>query len=321
MAALALTQQGENIMSGGYTHITLAQLAIEEACFKREGLLHDDAKHALGNWKKFCIVGAVAPDYPYLDIMDSNSCAWADVMHKRHAVALLRNGAARIHDMADVNVRQKCIAWLFGFASHVATDGTIHPVVNLKVGPYEQNKTEHRRCEMSQDVYAHSRLNLGVLEFNQQISTNVADTSDVDNPDRMDPDVAQLWQDLLAGVYSGLDPQLRSPKIHDWHNAMHRMMKIGESGNVLFPFARHVAAHQGLVYPVAAETQYIQGLEVPGGLTMDFEEIFQKALNNVVELWGWLALSLQKQDSSLDTLTSWSLDTGIDENDRMVYWS
>ena len=190
-------------MSGGYTHITLAQLAIEEACFKREGLLHDDAKHALGNWKKFCIVGAVAPDYPYLDIMDSNSCAWADVMHKRHAVALLRNGVAKIRDMADVNVRQKCIAWLFGFASHVATDGTIHPVVNLKVGPYEQNKTEHRRCEMSQDVYAHSRLNLGALEFNQQISTNVADTSDADNPDRMDPDVAQLWQDLLTGVYSG----------------------------------------------------------------------------------------------------------------------
>ena len=321
MVTLALTLQGENVMSGGYTHITLAQLAIEEACFKREGLLHDDARRALGYWKKFCITGAVAPDYPYLDIMDSNSCAWADAMHKRLSVALLRNGAAGIRDMADVNVRQKCIAWLFGFASHVATDGTIHPVVNLKVGPYEQNKTEHRRCEMSQDVYAHSRLNLGVLDFNRQISTNVADTSDADNPDRMDPDVARLWQDLLTGVYSGLDLQLKAPRVHDWHSAMRRMMKIGESGNVLFPFARHVAAHQGLVYPAAAETQYIKGLEAPGGLTMDFEEIFQKALNNVVELWGWLALSLQKQASPLDTLTSWSLDTGIDENGRMVYWS
>ena len=101
-------------MSGGYTHVTLTQLAIEEACFRREGLLHDDAKHALGYWKKFCIVGAVAPDYPYLDVTDSDSCAWADVMHKGHAVVLLRNGAARIRDIADVNVRQKCIAWLFG---------------------------------------------------------------------------------------------------------------------------------------------------------------------------------------------------------------
>ena len=308
-------------MSGGYTHVTLTQLAIEEACFRREGLLHDDAKHALGNWKKFCIVGAVAPDYPYLDITDSDSCAWADVMHKGHAVELLRDGAVKIRDMADVDVRQKCMAWLFGFATHVATDGTIHPVVNLKVGPYEQNKTEHRRCEMSQDVYAHRRLNLGVLDFNQQISTNVADSSDADNPDRMDADVARLWQDLLTGVYSGPYTQLGLPKIHAWHSAMHRMMKIGESGNVLFPFARHVAAQQGLVYPADPESQYIRGLEVPGGLVMDFEEIFQKAFNNIVELWGWLALSLQKADSPLDTLKSWSLDTGIDETGSMTYWS
>ncbi len=118
-------------MSGGYTHITLAQLAIEEVCFKREGLLHDDAKQALGYWKKFCIVGAVAPDYPYLDATDSNSCAWADAMHKRHAVALLRNGVARIRDLADVNVRQKCTAWLFGFASHVATDSALQNPLSL----------------------------------------------------------------------------------------------------------------------------------------------------------------------------------------------
>jgi len=304
-------------MSGGYTHITLAQLAIEEARNRRQGLLHNDAKRALGNWKKFCIVGAVAPDYPYLDVLDSNSSAWADAMHKAHAVILLRNGVAKIRDMADDNVRQKCMAWLFGFAAHVATDGTIHPVVNLKVGPYEQNKTEHRRYEMSQDVFVHSRLNMGALEFNRQISTNVNDTSDIANQDRMDPDVAQLWQDLLIGVYT----HLPSPKVHDWHCAMRRMMKIGESGNVLFPFARHVAANQGLVYPVVPEVEYIRHLDVPGGDTMTFEDLFKKALNNIVELWGWLALSLQNLESPLDTLTSWSLDTGIDENNRMIYWS
>lgn len=236
-------------------------------------------------------------------------------------MALLRNEVAKIRDMADDNVRQKCMAWLFGFASHVATDGTIHPVVNLKVGPYEKNKTEHWRCEMSQDVYAHSRLNLGVLDFNRQISTNVDDTSDVDDRNRMDPDVAQLWQDLLTGVYSGLDPQLRPPKVHDWHGAMRRIMQIGESGNVLFAFARHVAANQGLVYPATVETQYLLELKAPNGSAMDFEEIFQKAFNNILELWGWLALSLQKRESPLDTLTSWSLDTGIDENGRMIYWS
>lgn len=304
-------------MSGGYTHITVAQFAIEEASSRRDGLLHDDAKRALGKWKKFCIVGAVSPDYPYLDILDRKSTAWADAMHKGRAVTLLRNGIAKVRGILDDDVRQKCMAWLFGYASHVSTDGTVHPVVNLKVGPYEDNKKEHRRCEMSQDVYVHRKLNLGALDFNRQISTNVNNASDEKNPDHMDPDVAQLWQDLLMTVYSGLPP----PKIHDWHRAMRAVMKIGESGNVLFPFARHVATKQGLVYPEVSEHQYIQGLKVPNGPTMDFEEIFQKALNNVVELWGWLALSLQKQKSPLDTLTSWDLDTGIDENNRMVYWS
>jgi len=54
---------------------------------------------------------------------------------------------------------------------------------------------------------------------------------------------------------------------------------------------------------------------------MDFEELFQKALSNILELWGWLALSLQNRESPLDILASWSLDTGIDENNHMIYWS
>jgi hypothetical protein len=310
-------------MSGGYTHITLAQLAIEEILNRRENLLHKDAKQALGYWKKFCIIGAVAPDYPYLDILNSNSGAWADAMHKKYAVAFLRKGVANIRVITDDNLRQKCMAWLFGFASHVATDGTIHPVVNLKVGPYEQNKTEHRRCEMSQDVYAHHKLNMGALELNQQISTNVDATSDKTNQDQMDPDIAMLWKDLLTDVYSRLDPQLEAPKLHDWHTAMRKMMKLAESGNMLLPFARHVSTNQGLVYPVAPDVEYIRHLDVPGGDTMIFEDIFQKALNNIVELWGWMALSLQNRESRLNTLPNWSLDTGIDENNPniMIYWS
>ncbi len=308
-------------MPGGYTHITLVQLAIEEAKFRRAGLLHDDAKRALGKWKKFCIVGAISPDYPYLDILDSHSTAWADAIHKGRSLSFLRNGVVKIRSMTDDNVRQKCMAWLFGFASHVAADGTIHPVVNLKVGPYEQNKTAHRRCEMSQDVYAHAKLNMGKLDFNRQISTNVNDTSDVNDQDRMDADIAQLWHDLLTDVYSSVDPPLQPPKVNDWHRGMRTMMKIGESGDVLFPFARHVAANQGLVYPLTPAATYIKRLKVPDGSTQDFEAVFQKALGNILGLWEWLALSLQSKASSLDTQVSWSLDTGIDENDRMIYWS
>jgi hypothetical protein len=171
------------------------------------------------------------------------------------------------------------------------------------------------------DVYAHKKLNMGALELNQQISSNVYETSDEGNLNLMDADVANLWESLLISVYSGLAPDLKPPKVNNWHASMCRMMKIAEGGNVLMPFARHVAANQGLVYPVTPELGYIQGLPTPNGGTMDFEELFQKAFNNTVELWGWLALSLQNKESPLDSLTSLNLDNGQDEHGNTIYWS
>jgi hypothetical protein len=309
-------------MSGAYTHITMAQKAIEDATFHREGLLHEDAKLALGYFQKFCIVGSLAPDYPYLDIVDSlvngNSASWADDVHHGGSVEVLRSSVIAIRDITDIQARRKCIAWLFGFASHMATDGTIHPVVNLKVGEYITHKSEHRCCEMHQDVYCHKQLNLGAVDFNQQVSFNVRSTSDPKKNDRFDADVAGLWRNSLLAAYPG-KPE---PNVHGWHSAMYRMMLIAETGgSMLFPFARHVAANEGLVYPVRAENQFIKGLAVPGGTKMDFDILFNKAKDNVLELWGWLAQSLQGKPSPLDTLESWSLDTGEDNKKRIIYWS
>ncbi len=301
-------------MPGGYTHITLTQLAIEDASQHHPGLLHDDAKLALGYFKKFCIVGSLAPDYPYLDIASSASTAWADEIHKGHSMTFLRAAVPVVRSMTDDNTRHKCIAWLFGFAAHMATDGTIHPVVNLKVGVYEQNKTAHRRCEMSQDVFSQAKLNMGSIDLNQQISTNVNGTSDKTNDNCFDPNVAKLWRDCLLVAYPGHG----TPDIDSWHRHMRSMFKLAESGH-LFAFARHVIAGQGLVYPLAPEEEYIRNLKVPNGV-MDFEQLFNKAKDNVLELWGDLALALQNQSSPLDTRKSWSLDSGIDEDNRMVYW-
>lgn len=67
------------------------------------------------------------------------------------------------------------------------------------------------------------------------------------------------------------------------------------------------------------EAEYIQGLKVPDDSIMDFETIFEKALNNIAELWADVISA--KPAISLDTLISWSLDTGIDENNSMIYWN
>lgn len=304
-------------MSGGYAHITLVQFAIEDARHHREDLLHQDAKLALGYFKKFCITGSLAPDYPYLDLGNSDSASWADDVHKGSSMDIIRAAVPMVRNISDDTSRRKCIAWLFGFAAHMVTDGTIHPVINLKVGVYEDNKTEHRSCEMSQDVYIHQRLNIGAIDFNQQISTTICSTSDKNDDNRFDPDVATLWRTCLISTYPRNNTE---PDIHGWHRAMRRMLIIAEtSGSHLFPFARHVAANLGLVYPEMAEDKYIKNLEVPNG-TMDFDQLFDIAKDNVLDLWGELSLALQNKPSQIETLRSWSLDSGIDENNKMIYW-
>lgn len=56
---------------------------------------------------------------------------------------------------------------------HVAADITVHPVVELKVGPYAQNQTAHRTCEMNQDAFIWQRLNLGELGYADRVQQNI----------------------------------------------------------------------------------------------------------------------------------------------------
>lgn len=348
-------------MAGGYTHITAAQVAVEEIVQRRKNLLHREAVQALTLWKKFFIIGSIAPDYPYMDIADPNSAEWSNVMHKMRDLDFLREGIRQIRLMEDAGKRQKCIAWLFGFAAHVVTDAAIHPVVNLKVGPYEQNKTRHRRCEMSQDVFIHARLNLGV-DINQQVSGNVDDTSDGRGSYKMDKDIASLWKEILAEVYGEDQPAppaeetiwswaiarlmqlvggrrrnvtyslpdptqnnnpltLLPPDPDQWHRAMRLLMQTAENGDALIPFTRHLTADQGLVYPAEPDMQYVKSLKIPNGDRMDFDLIFDKTVEHLIQFWADMSLSLQGKSSPLDTMPSVSLDTGIDENNKMIYWS
>lgn len=333
-------------MAGGYTHVTLVQLAIEETL--RQELLHEEARQALQKWKKFVIVGSMGPDYPYLDLADKSSEAWATAMHEERVLEFLREGVRRVRVIQEENVRQKCTAWLFGFASHCVADGVVHPVVNLKVGPYEQNKTAHRCCELSQDVLVHAKLGLGEVALNRQISLNVQLAADERERDRLDRDIARLWSAALETVYadrwqkeqpfslfsawawmsaklkqlSGQSDSLPAPDPDKWHRAMIRNMKLAESGGRLMPFARHAAANAGLTYPAEPEAQYVNGLEAPIKKQMDFEAVFSKALQDTVAFWQSMSLALQDRPSPLDDMAGWNLSTGFDATNRnCVFWS
>ena len=68
-------------MPGAYAHITLVNIL--KAPHHLESVQGFDSYGATAvlDYFKFCELGAVSPDYPYLVPLDKKACAWADAMH------------------------------------------------------------------------------------------------------------------------------------------------------------------------------------------------------------------------------------------------
>ena len=53
-------------MPGAYTHITLVRLLTDKTGFRN---LRKEIRRALMEYVEFCHMGAISPDYPYLNII------------------------------------------------------------------------------------------------------------------------------------------------------------------------------------------------------------------------------------------------------------
>jgi hypothetical protein len=60
-------------MPGAYTHLTPVNLIREPARLENQGFT-PEAVVSLPDYFRFCELGAVSPDYPYLDIARPDSC-------------------------------------------------------------------------------------------------------------------------------------------------------------------------------------------------------------------------------------------------------
>jgi hypothetical protein len=90
--------------------------------------------------------------------------------------------------------------------------------------------------------------------------------------------------------------------------------------------ARHVAPKilDGSVYPLFEDVdrQYIDNLEVPGNKRMNYDDIFDKGVSNVVRGWAVVASDVLRKTSLAEGfLRNWNLDTGEDENKVKTFWS
>ncbi len=186
-------------MPAAYAHITLANLMRD----RLDGL-HRSLEQPYLKYLKYCELGAVSPDYPYLDITSQNSKKWADIMHYILTMDFIKEGAKLLIKL-DSEVKQKATAWLLGYASHVTADCVIHPVVNkIAGGVYSDGQaiaSAHRRCEMSQDLYIYQRLNMGAQEVTEHLDSGIKTCCALDDSNKFDPDIHSLWVSILKNLH------------------------------------------------------------------------------------------------------------------------
>lgn len=305
-------------MPGAYAHLSV----VNDAQKRADAIgLRDDTLASLGLYLKFVELGSVSPDYPYLTLKRGQK-KWADAMHYTRNATLLRAGVAAVAKLPP-GPQSKATAWLLGFAAHMATDMTIHPVVELRVGPYQGNENEHRRCEMHQDAFIFPRvMEVGDTGLSEHLATGIATCHAQDDADAIDPVVGQVWQAMLGTAYPG-QPDGDSPLPSTWHRGFRDILSAMAGANHLFPFARHVSAELNLAYPAEKDIDpsFIKKLRTPQG-PMDYEAIYEKACSNVLAVWKGLddALAHGRSDA-LDQLEDWNLDTGRSvQTGRLVFW-
>ena len=310
-------------MPGGYAHLTLINQMREHV--DADGTIPASVRIAYGDYPNFCELGGVSPDYPYLDILNGDSPPWADLMHYVNTTDIIRAGAKRVWAMNGAQ-QTKCLAWLLGYTAHVVGDVTIHPIVELKVGSYKGHEKEHRICEMHQDAYIFQRLKvskIGLSEYLDKEQNGLRACHRPDDEDRIDADIFNLWNAILAEVHPGSHRQ-NPPDIDAWHKGFGGAVDLIEEGSALPALARHVAVGSlGATYPEPNEIdhpEFIDTLQTPEGV-MTYDQIFERARANVARVWSWIGEDIDnKEINSLNALGKWDLDTGRDENKKLVYW-
>lgn len=320
-------------MAGTFTHLALVySLCRDVDALNSIPYMTSPMKRALMGSMKFCDLGAVSPDYPYLTLLNNNAAGWANVMHYWNTADLIRRAIPIIYEMhyGSTNALHS-IAWIFGYLAHVITDLTVHPVINLKVGRYEENKTEHRVCEMNQDVYIFSQMGLGNIINAEYIrDCGIAACSDPNDKKKLDPIISSIWSGILNSIPlstielpDGVTKPDSAAELDKWHNNFVFMIdKIADEGGSLPPISRHFAEQKGLVYPDLKNLNldYIKNLSSPNGGSMHFDELFRITQENIKQGWSELAHALDKGKPEFLLLANGNLDTGL-SGSQSIFWS
>jgi hypothetical protein len=315
-------------MPGAYTHISIARL-LSSGNVLRDEYLHRKARSALLEYPEFCHMGAISPDYPYLNIITGKkeSEHWANAMHHKYGTLtkgnILHIGIDYLKNLAG-DEQLKCLAWFLGYASHVTADVTCHPVTNLLVGDYEaDSQVAHRESELHQDVYIFSsRLDEDVRK-SEHIKNVVGACNDPIDKHKVEPSVEKMWKHMLLSAFPDFAEKFKI-NIHDWHSSVQFWLEeIAEELSIIpSRHIRDLLTKEGVSYPRIDELnrKYIDKLSTPKG-EKTYDDIFDHAMANVKNVWKLIAEGIFSNNSDyINKLRIWNLDTGQDVKAPEVLW-
>jgi len=311
-------------MPGPYAHITLLYELRSSGRFEKIFQPLSGCADALEHYFSYCVLGAVSPDYPNIAVTDSTASGWADAMHCTRACEMLASGVRHVRNV-NGPTRDKQLAWLLGYASHVAADVTIHPIVQAKVGAYATNQRHHRICEMHQDSFIYHRMSLGEIGESDEYALAVARCSNSDDRTALDCDIVNLWESMLEDVHTQRFATTQ-PDCESWHREfVARVDRCCGHDVRLFPLAGRIAENVGLEYPVYKNVgrQFVADQVVPSKKPyhLDYDDIFDQATDSVADVWSRVEQSICSPGSvQTPQFGNWNLDTGRDGQGRLVFW-
>ena len=308
-------------MAGAFTHFIICDVAK-----RKRSIVDPEMRRLLNKHSEFLFLGAASPDLPYLSFK-TGDINWADVMHYEKTNGIAINGHKELKKVwtSGQTADEIRLVWLWGFISHLVADATIHPVVQAIVGPYDQNKPEHRLCEMTQDsliYFERKKTDIRYAEFSSALKF-CNESAHFDS-------LMDFWTQVGAKTYSDKNEE-PEPKL--WFRTYTKAIDAAEGGSDIVALFRHLGIGKSFIYKTRDEIvsgfpqdyeKYYAKAKLPDGRVGSFlKNGFEKAVDNVIDAWNKLYAGLTSTVNVAGIIKNWNLDTGTDMDSpdgEVTYW-
>lgn len=305
-------------MAGTFTHYMICSQAITQI---QQSEIRDEARTRvslgaiLGAHKMYLYLGCASPDIPYLGSAD-----WAAKLHNDSTNGIVNLGMKRLQNdggLHDDEAKAKWV-WLLGYLSHIIADTIVHPVVNMIVGDYINNKNEHRICEMVQDSFVYrlcKNVEITYSEYHDRFRQCQR---------KHFAEIMSLWKDLSLEAYPRTQyANLSSPAPNRWTRMYIEAMDSIEGGSGPFALFRHL--EMGPSYKYAYRTteellidhpewvnKYYAEVPVPNREgKVCFQEVVDHAVQKCVMYWTDAYNAIMSSKPPMDIVSCIDLDTGM----------